>query len=217
MPAKKRHTGYAAKPLLSGLTTSARKPSDDRSDQSMPPRANTSRKITFDTTVRGWLHRASPVQLARSSQLVQAPPMFAVSLAELRHTPSGQAGGPHVVVIFPPFLFNSPRPHVKVRSDIVRRTMMHRTVARIIGATQYPRRQMFWKKETFPPRSLALTVTTTAPAATITRREEKTAAGRSWFLLASPSDSSILSKIAKIRQRNSGPHRSQFLSSSFVS
>lgn len=41
----------------------------------------------------------------------QYPPMFAVTFAELRHTPWGHAGGPHVVVTFPPALVVSPRPH----------------------------------------------------------------------------------------------------------
>jgi len=141
--AKNRQTGYAASPLRSGLITSDKKPSEERSAQTAPPIAKVSLKTTLRTEVRGVLQRASPVQLASSFQPAQGTPIFAVTLAEFRHSPSGHAGGPHVVVTFPPALLNSPRPHEKFWSEIVILTTMHRRVARIMGATQYPRRQMF--------------------------------------------------------------------------
>lgn len=46
-----------------------------------------------------------------SFQPAQETPIFAVWLAEFRHSPAGHAGGPHVVVTFPPALLNSPSPH----------------------------------------------------------------------------------------------------------
>jgi hypothetical protein len=46
--------------------------------------------------------------------------------------------------------------------------------ATVIGKMQYPRTQTDWKKEMFPPRSWALTVTTADPNQTVIKTEAKT-------------------------------------------
>jgi hypothetical protein len=69
------------------------------------------------------------------------------------------------------------------------------------GKTQYPKIQMLWKNEIFPPNNCALTVTAAAPHHTITNTAAKTREVESPGAVTLRTDD-------RRRHTNKGPHKS---------
>ena len=76
------------------------------------------------------------------------------------------------------------------------------TAAKVMGKTQYPNTHTDWKKEMVPPKSCALTVTTTDPNQTA----QKTAANTK---LACPTGAFKDNRTANAKHTTNGPHKSQ--------